>query len=86
MTDVFGHQARSLGDPATTVFDIIPDDNTDLSRVTTALSVATPGTVRLTTADGTTADLTIHPGQPFWIRALRVWDTGTTATGIKGLV
>ncbi len=86
MSDAFSGQSRSMNDPAVTVFDILPDDATDLPQVTTALNVASPGTVRVTTVDGSTSDLSIHPGQAFPLRATRVWLTGTTATGIRGLV
>ncbi len=76
---------RRPSDPAITVFDILPDDGADLPQVTTAVNVATPGTVRVTTDAGAVADLTIHPGHAFPIRARRVWLTGTTATGIRGM-
>lgn len=85
MIDNFAHRMRALGDPAVTVFDITPNDNTDLTHVTTALNVETPGNVRVTTVDGSTAELSIQPGQAFPIRVARVWQTGTTATGIRGL-
>ena len=77
---------RRLSDPAITVFDIVPDDGTDLPQITAALNVATPGTVRVTADDGSVSDITIHPGHAFPIRARRVWLTGTTATGLRGLV
>ena len=32
-----------------------------------------------------TADLTLRPGDAFPVRARRVWQTGTSATGIRGL-
>ena len=51
-----------------------------------ALNVATPGTVRVTTLDGSTSDVSIHPGHAFPIRARRVWATGTTGTDLRGLV
>ena len=86
MPDAFADRHRRPTDPAITVFDITPDDGADLGQVTTALNVATPGTVRVTTADGSVSDLTVHPGQSFPIRARRVWLTGTTATGLRGLV
>ena len=86
MPDPFSDRMRSPRDPAVTVFDIVPDDGTDLIHVTTSLNVATPGTVRVTTVDGSTADLSLHPGQAFPVRVQRVWQTGTTATGIRGLV
>lgn len=86
MTDVFANRMRSPNDPAVSVFDITPDDATDLPQVTTALNVATPGTVRVTALDGTISDLSVALGTAFPIRATRVWQSGTTATGIKGLV
>ena len=86
MPDAFAARHRSPSDPAFRVFEITPDDGTDLAEVTTALNVATPGTVRVTTADGSVADVSVHPGQAFPVRASRVWLTGTTATGIRGMV
>jgi len=77
---------RRPSDPAITVFDILPDDGQDLPHVTTGLNVHTPGKVRVTTEDGSITDVTIHPGHSFPIRVRRVWQTGTTATGLRGLV
>ena len=85
MADAFSSYTRSLDDPAISVFEITPDDSTDLAQVTTALNVASPGTVRVTTADGSVSDVTIQPGHLFPLRVRRVWLTGTTATGIRGL-
>lgn len=85
MPNPFANRHRSPAEPAVAVFDIVPDDGADLARATTALNVATPGSVRVTTVDGSVADVTIHPGQAFPVRAARVWLTGTTATGIRGL-
>ena len=78
-------RTRRATDPAVSVFEILPDDGADLPQVTSALNVATPGTVRVTTEDGSVADVTVHPGQAFPIRARRVWLTGTSATGLRGL-
>lgn len=86
MSDVFSGRTRTPQDPATAIFDITPSDTTDLDHVTTGLNVATPGTVRVTTVDGSVGTLTIHPGQPFPLRVSRVWQSGTSATGIRGLV
>lgn len=85
MIDTFSSTARSLTSPAITLFEISPDDNTDLQQVTLALNVATPGIVRITAEDGSVGDVRIHPGHAFPLRARRVWRTGTTATGIRGL-
>ena len=85
MSDAFATRTRAPIDPAVTVFSITPDDNADLPHVTTALNVATAGTVRITTADGSVENISIHPGHAFPIRVRRVWLTGTTATGLRGL-
>ena len=85
MPDAFADRMRRPTDPAVTLFDITPDDAADLPRVTIALNVATPGTVRITTADGSTGAVTLSPGHAFPVRARRVWLTGTSATGIRGL-
>ena len=86
MSSAFQNRHRRPTDPAVTIFDITPNDTADLPHVTTALNVATPGTVRVTTADGSMADLSVHPGQAFPVRVRRVWQTGTTATGLRGLL
>lgn len=85
MSDPFSTRTRSPADPAETLFDILPDDTADLPRPTLALNVASPGTVRVTTVDGSTETLTLQPGLAFPVRARRVWQSGTSATGIKGL-
>lgn len=85
MPTTFSTTHRRPSDPAISIFDITPDDGADLAQETTALNVATPGTVRVTTIDGSTSDISVHPGQSFPIRARRVWLTGTTATGLRGL-
>ncbi len=86
MSNAFANRHRRPNEPAISVFDITPDDATDLVQVTTALNVATPGTVRVTTEDGSVSDVSVHPGQSFPIRARRMWQTGTSATGVRGLV
>ena len=84
-TNPFFGRMRRPSYPAATVFEVTPDDTADLVRVTTGLSVATPGTVRVTTLDGSVAAISVHPGNPFPIIVRRVWATGTTATGIRAL-
>lgn len=86
MSDAFANRMRTPTDPAIRLFSVIPNDLVDLPEITTALNVATPGMVHVTTVDGSEGHISIHPGQPFPIRAQRIWQTGTTATGITGLV
>ena len=71
--------------PSGTAAAITPDDASDLPQVTVALNVATHGSVRVTTRDGSVTDVTIAPGYAFPLRVTRVWESGTTATGICGL-
>jgi hypothetical protein len=85
MPDAFSSHSRSPSGPATSVFSIAPDDAADLAQVTIALNAATPGTVRVTTADGSVGDLMIAAGEVIPLRVRRVWATGTTATGLRGL-
>lgn len=85
MTDPFANRMRSPADPAATIFDITPDDAADLEQPTTGLNVITPGRVRVTTVDGSIGTISMQPGQTLPIRVKRVWQTGTTATGITGL-
>lgn len=86
MPTSFANRHRRPSDPPVTVFDITPDDGADLPHVTTALNVSTPGTVRVTTLDGSIADLTVTAGYAFPVCARRVWQTGTSATGLRGLL
>jgi len=83
--DTFASFARTPDSPATSVAEIVPDDASDLPRVTLGLNVATPGIVRVTTLSGAVADVHVAAGVAFPIRVERVWATGTTATGIRGL-
>ena len=85
MPDAFANRHRTPFDPAVSIFSITPDDGNDLPQTTIALNVATPGTVRVTMADGSVGAVQVHPGQQLPIRVRRVWFTGTTATGIQGL-
>ncbi|WP_436397438.1 spike base protein, RCAP_Rcc01079 family [Roseobacter sp. S98] len=71
--------------PATGIFEVTPSDVSDLPWVTTGISAATPGTVRVTSADGSDSDVVVTPGQVFPLRVTRIWASGTTATGIRGL-
>jgi hypothetical protein len=61
---------------------VTPNDSNNLSRgVTDALIVAVGGTLKVTLSDGSAYALTVPAGE-LHIAALRVWSTGTAATGI----
>ncbi len=83
--DKFADYAATPGGPAASLIEIVPDDGADLPQVVSALNVAAPGPVRVTTRDGSTGTVFVAAGTVFPIRVKRVWATGTTATGIRGL-
>jgi len=85
ISDKYASTPDTLSTPATNVVEITPDDTADLASLTKALNVATAGTVRVTTEMGATTDVFIAAGVVFPLRVRRVWATGTTATGLRGL-
>ena len=83
--DTFAAADDTLTSPATDIEEVTPSDVADLAQLTKALNVATPGLVRVTTETGTISEIFIAAGVVFPLRVRRVWATGTTATGIRGL-
>lgn len=71
--------------PADDYFPVTPDDGTDLPVDTREIIIASGGTIVLTKLDGTDVTLTLPAGR-FAFRVRRVKATGTTATGITGVV
>lgn len=87
MPDRFADHARGLDAPADHAFAISPNDSTDLSETTRALYIGTGGDISLVTASGATVSFTtVLSGSILPVRCRRVRATGTTATGIVGLV
>lgn len=71
---------------ATSAFAITPSDTADLPGITTGgIIVGVAGTVVITLAGGITVSFNLAAGY-FPIAAKRIWSTGTTATGISGLL
>ena len=85
MTDLFQSYQPGLESPAAHAFVVSPDDGADLPTTTRGVSVAAAGLVRVTMLGGETVEIYIAAGVPFPLRVVRVWATGTTATGIVGL-
>jgi len=85
MTDRFASYTSGLTAPADEIFDIAPNDATDLPVATRALNVAQSGAVQLTTVSGATASVFVAAGIAFPVRATRIFATGTSATGIVGM-
>ncbi|WP_308916381.1 hypothetical protein [Jannaschia sp. LMIT008] len=82
--DTFKTRDAGLTSPLSNMFNVVPDDQTDLIHVTRALYVGAGGSLSITTAGGQT--VTIPEIAPGWhpLRVCRVHATGTTATGIVG--
>lgn len=87
ISDPFESHHAGLNSPIEGGFDIVPDDATDLPAVTRALMVTTAGTVAVRLLNGQTLSLPgLTPGVLYPFRVLRVLVSGTTATGVKGLI
>ena len=87
ISDDFHDIRASLTSPVMGGFDITPDDGADLPKVTRGLMVATAGDVAVKFKSGDTLTLPgLTPGVVYPLRVARVMATGTTATGLKGLV
>ena len=84
-SDKFKDFAIGLSSPAISIEVVAPSDTSDLLNVTRAINVAQSGIVRITTLTGDVADVFVAAGVAFPFRAVRIWATGTTATGIRGL-
>lgn len=66
-------------------FPITPNDASDLTVAVRAVMVTVGGNLTLTRTDGTVVTLTVPAGL-LPVRAVRIWSTNTTATGLTGLV
>ncbi len=85
MADHFANFTPGLSSPATDLAEITPSNTQDLAKTSRALNVGAAGFVRVTTTDGTTASIYVAAGIAFPVRATRIWQTGTTATGIVAM-
>ena len=85
--DTFGDFTSGLRSPICGGFEILPDDVFDLPNVTRALVLASGGDVSvvLKTGDAITL-LGLTAAVIYSVRVSRVLVTGTTATGLKGLI
>jgi hypothetical protein len=85
VTDIFETYQAGLDSPPAHLETIVPSDSADLPRATRAINVASAGVVRVTTVNGSEAQVYVAAGIAFPVRARRIWATGTDATGIVGL-
>jgi hypothetical protein len=87
ISDRFSEFTSGLSSPICGGFDIAPDDSADLQTVTRAFILGGGGDVAVVLKDGDTITLSgLAAGVIYPLRVSRVLATGTTATGLKGLV
>lgn len=86
MTNPFDNRVLSLGGPARDIQPVTPSDTVDLPAVAAGLYVETGGDLVMTTAADQTRTITVPDMSIVPVGAKRVFDTGTTATGIHALV
>jgi hypothetical protein len=85
--DKFSEYTSGLSSPICGGFEIIPDDASDLVSLTRAIILENGGDVTVLLKNGDTLTLpSLTAGVIYPIRVVRVLATGTTATGLKGLI
>lgn len=82
MADIFENFQIGLESPAVRLYGAAPSDSSDLPNASRAINVATAGSVRVTTIHGDTDTVYIAAGITFPLRVRRIWQSGTSATGI----
>lgn len=87
MTDRFETWTSGMNAPASHGFAIVPHDGDDLGEVTRALYVGGGGAIVAMLSHGSTVTLAgVASGTVLPLRVKRVLATGTTATGLVGLI
>jgi hypothetical protein len=87
MPDRYAAHTASFMAPASHGFAITPDDSTDLSEVTRGIYAGTGGDLSVVLREGATLTFAnVVGGTILPVRAARVRATGTTASGLIGLV
>jgi hypothetical protein len=81
--DPFDSVSAHLNDPGDDIYPVTPDDDTDLPTAARALRANTDGTIKVTMRNGQARTLNFAAGEMRVGRFRRVWETGTTATGIE---
>jgi len=85
--DKFSEYTSGLSSPICGGFEITPNDATDLVSLTRAIILERGGDVAVVLKNGDTVTLpSLAAGVIYPVRVSRVLATGTTATGLKGLI
>jgi len=72
--------------PDVVLIDAIESDTVDLPQPIRRIRATVAGNVKITTIAGTDVTIAILAGETRDIAIKRVWDTGTTATGLEGML
>ena len=84
VTGRFAHQDPGYMGLPLEAFAITPSDSADLATHVRRIWVGTAGNIKITTPAGNDVTYTNVPAG-YWDRtAVRVWSTGTTASGLIG--
>lgn len=87
IVDNFSDYSSGLSGPIFGGFDIIPSDTDEIPQVTRAIMVSQSGDLSVELKSGDAIVLkNLIPGAVYPFRVGKVLFTGTTATGITGLV
>lgn len=84
-TDDFQSFSAGLDSPYEHAAAVTPTSAADLTHVTRGILVGVTGNVKLVTKGGETVVVPAVAGTVLRVRATRIWDTSTTATGIVAL-
>lgn len=84
--DPYRMDPERLRDPSSRLEVITPDDNANLPYLTRALYVNSGGAIRVLDATGNESTFTVGNDVVLPVRVGKVFATGTTATGIVGLI
>ena len=75
-----------LNNPADTVILITPSNSVNLPEMVRAIRATAGGNIRMITARGDDVTCAFGAGETRPIRANKIFATGTTATGIEGMI
>jgi hypothetical protein len=76
------NRAHVLTNTVTGAAAVTPTDSTDLTEITLSLYIGTAGTLKVTMMDGSVVSYAAITAGRHPLRVKRVWQNGTSATGI----
>lgn len=67
------------------VVSVTTSDSVDLAVMCQAIRATAAGNIKITCPSGATPTLAFAAAETRYVRATRIWATGTTATGIEAM-